>query len=56
MRDRPITEPGWKRYSAGIDIPPWATTLIYGGALWGQGRACFDDFKIEVLPASSDRQ
>jgi hypothetical protein len=55
MRDHPIVEPGWRTYATEIDVPAKASTLVVGGALVGDGSACFDAFKLEIVgppPAS----
>jgi erythromycin esterase len=55
MRARPIKSPRWTRYSIEMDVPSVVgnaaaqPTLTIGAALWGQGAACFDDFKLEVV-------
>src|SRR5207253_5375520 len=49
MREQPIIDSRWRSYSIEIDVPPTARALVAGGALVGDGSACFDSFKLDVL-------
>ena len=49
MRDSPIVDAHWKTYSIELVVPTNAATLTMGGALIGDGSACFDDFRLEVI-------
>ncbi len=44
----------WKMYSIELAVPANAAVLAIGGALLGDGAACFDDFRLAVIapPAS----
>lgn len=53
MRAHPIVDAKWQTYSIELDVPANAATLSLGGALVGDGEACFDDFRLEVMPASA---
>ena len=48
MREQPIADSRWRRYSIEIEVPPTATALVAGGALVGDGSACFDGFELVV--------
>lgn len=50
MRESPIIEARWKTYSLELAVPPSAAVLTIGGALVGDGAACFDDFRLEGIP------
>ena len=54
MRENPIVDARWKMYSIELAVPANAAALAIGGALIGDGAACFDDFRLEVIapPAS----
>ena len=49
MREHPAVDPRWHTYSIELDVPSSATKLEMGGAVVGDGSACFDDFKIETV-------
>lgn len=51
MSAHPIVDAKWQTYSIELAVPANAATLSIGGALVGEGEACFDDFRLEVLPA-----
>jgi len=42
---------GWQRLSIDIAVPSDGSFLEVGATLEGPGRACFDDVRLEVLPA-----
>lgn len=42
---------GWRRLSVDVTVPPGRHVVEVGAALEGPGRACFDDVRLEVLPA-----
>ena len=45
---------GWQRVSVDLEVPREALFLEVGGSLEGGGRACFDDFRLELVrPAAS---
>ncbi len=48
MRANPIVAAKWQTYSIELDVPANAATLSFGGALIGDGEACFDDFRLEA--------
>lgn len=50
MSVHPIVDARWQTYSIDLDVPPSAVTLSLGGALIGDGEACFDDFRLEIVP------
>lgn len=50
MRENPIVDARWKTYAIELEVPANATALTIGGALIGDGAACFDDFRLEVIP------
>ncbi|HRI52604.1 MAG TPA: erythromycin esterase family protein [Pseudomonadota bacterium] len=50
MRDSPIVDAHWKTYSLELAVPAGAAALAIGGALVGDGAACFDDFRLEIIP------
>jgi hypothetical protein len=41
---------GWQRVSVEIAVPANARIIEVGATLEGGGRACFDDFRLEVVP------
>ena len=42
---------GWETHVVEFDVPENATSVEVGAMLRGTGRACFDDARLEVLPA-----
>jgi hypothetical protein len=47
----PTGTTGWQQYETGVVVNPEAVTIIFGGLLWGDGVAWFDDFRLSVEPA-----
>src|SRR5207249_3555419 len=41
----------WTRCCAVIHVPANASTVQFGGVLWGPGKVWMDDFHVEVVPA-----
>jgi erythromycin esterase len=54
MREHPIVDAAWRSYTIELDVPREAGKLIVGGAVVGDGSACFDDFHLEATsPAAA---
>jgi len=47
---RQVTAIAWRPYEIVVVVPPTATTLTFGFALVGEGRAWVDNVSVEVLP------
>jgi hypothetical protein len=60
MASRPITgSTGWKRYDSVVDVPPQATNIMLGVALYHTGKVWADGFTItpvgKDVPITDDR-
>ncbi|MDB4964536.1 MAG: uncharacterized protein JWN44_225 [Myxococcales bacterium] len=53
MREHPIVDSRWRVYSIDLDIPSNAAKVDIGGAVVGDGSACFDDFKLAAVSESA---
>jgi erythromycin esterase len=49
MREQPIVDPHWRAYSIELEIPSNAVKIDIGGAVVGDGSACFDNFKLGIV-------